>query len=301
MRKYAMNSLKRTQPFNFSFFRSFVTVSRVSVADGGIEMYALANDLTASKYPNQEQNKPCDAYITDSLKTFKSILKPSSYYVFVDKAVKKGDSIPYGGHILSFLTDSQSDVNKNATMSLRPGKSLPNKTLIYTLSHLDIDKKETRSVREVEYYDLEKELKSHFFNQAISDYLGTNRFLIRLPIRVLEMNNSDIIERTTAVKEALSSKWFILFDGKVDNKFVKALNCTTGFYSQNLLSGSEINPSPQMAAWSYIGYFFGQALRDKLIENTGLRAIDAKLERNHDDVLHPISMKDLLSIQSNNL
>ncbi len=300
MRKFSLFSTGGSQSrnnYSYSLFKRHVAISPISSSDG-IEMYALQNDLSSAKYPRLKLYEPCPDYIRDSINAFLSTLKPNSYYILVDKAVRKVDQVVDGGHILSFLTDGVSKINKDSTISLRPGLIVPDKKLTYSLEYLGIDRKDTRTVRYVRFSTLEEELEKHFFNQAISDFVGARRFLLKLPIASIGLSSVEISQRTTHVKNVLLNKWFILYDGVVDGDFLKAMNCVTGFYSQHLIRGIVINPSPQMAAWSYMSYLFGFTLRDNLIKNTGLRNDKDGSERINDDHLVSVTEDELMSIQS---
>jgi len=95
----------------------------------------------------------------------------------------------------------------------------------------------------------------------------------------------------------LAKKWFILLDGSVNGVKFKAMNCVTGFYGRHLLQSTTINPSPQMAAWSYLCHVYGDILRNELIENTRFKGVRVAIERHFDDKLEEISKEDLVSLQ----
>jgi hypothetical protein len=155
-------------------------------------------------------------------------------------------------------------------------------------------------VRSIKYLDFEEELVESILKYAredISVKSGPKRFLIGIPLAVLKdglenqgVNFSDIkklkeflIQSVQLAKDKFRYKEFILCDGEVDGKPVKSLNCVAGFYEVLQVKGSQSNPSPQMAAWSYLKFIIGPILRDELIADFTLR--EEGIERTYDDPL----------------
>lgn len=278
-----MKKIQRIPKYYLSS-RGFVTFTPLSSLSNGAKMYQLTNDLDSRKYPSPETGINPD-YISDSCDDFKCLLKPNHYYIFVDKAILLNKGNVWAGHIASFLTDIKADVHPHSCVSLRRGKKVQNKSLVYTRPELNDHKKRSCQVFQIQFLDsIEDELSHYFFNRAIPDSSTGKRYLIELPISEIPISSDELILRTKHMKKKYSKKYFLLFDGKLNNdKFHKALNCISGFYGSHFLSGKIINPSPQMAAWSYLKLIFGIGMRDKLIAHTKLR--DAEVERCQDDEL----------------
>lgn len=228
-----------------------------------------------------------EEYINRSWRDLQSIVVSSSMYIYVDKAVLRGHIYP--GHIATFLTNSKQEIIDSSSVSLRNGERVEDKKLIYQFPH-DKDKIERISpVWKVKFYSIEDEFKKFMFSRA-NKGLPVNedkrRFLISIPITVLNKTEEDLLNMVNEVISKYGGKEYILCPGNVGTEIIQALNCITAFYSSLGVEGIEPNPSPQMAAWSFIKLIQGAADRDTLIEGTGLR--EMKKERTYDDELTPL-------------
>jgi hypothetical protein len=287
-----------------------LTIKRVSSGENGMNMYSLTNDLTQSgnykKDPNSKPHEPNVLYHNASMQQFYSQLKPDSFYILVEKGIAESSHVIDGGHITSFITDHSGKPIKELTVSLRPGKVVKEKIgndeksvrLSFTYQHLNAANTEvfTRQVRYVKFATLDDELKK-IFDQAGSCVNSERLYLIELPLHTLPFSIDDHISRTEYLFKALTYKWFILLDGSVNGIQFKALNCVTGFYSRHLLKSTTSNPSPQMAAWSYMSHVYGEIMRDKFIDNTRLKDMRNAFERHFDDMLEESSKEELAALQ----
>ncbi|MES2217170.1 MAG: hypothetical protein V4501_02030 [Pseudomonadota bacterium] len=209
-------------------------------------------------------------------------LQNDTFYIFVDKGVL-GKSLK-AGHIASFYTDDKGKIVKDSCISLRTGARTV-KVLKGFFSHELTQPPRTNSVWKTDVIDdVEIEFRKYnFLNSAPNIPLEKQKpkFLIGLPISLNER-----LKLATYIQEAkleLTGQDYILFNGEVDGQDVDALNCITAFYRALNLKGSEPNPSPQMAAWSYLGFLLGSVECDWLIKPTKLK--EHGIERTHNDIL----------------
>lgn len=288
--KASPTSYKKNWPLFIQ--RRFISTELLSSLANGAKMYGLQNNLRLQDYAYiLEEKDRKEQYVNDSFKTLQSLLKPNCYYIVVDKAVKLAQNDTYPGHISSFITDSKSVIEINSCVSLRAGKRIPDLRLEYTRSELGDNRVRFCGVSKVEFvHSAEDELKKFFFRRAIEDKPLGKRLLIELPFNLLNIPTDVFISRIISMKDVFSSELFLLFDGVINSKFSKARNCVAGFYKSHSLVGTVINPSPQMAAWSYLNRVL-KKVRDEFIQNTDLKQVS--IERIDDDKLEYLEEHDL--------
>lgn len=285
-----------------------LSITVIGVGDKDTRLYSLKNDYEPTKplqpHSSSEQTKPwkvSENYIKESFEKFNSYLKPKSLYILVEKAFLINDCVPWDGrgHITSFITDENCKVDNKLTVSLRQGvrieEGASSKKLVFKMKHLNKPdlKEESISVTSVQFKPLEYEL-TKLLRESQSKY-EIEKFLIELPLESLETSYQVLDSQTTALKKEFESKWFILCDGHINGKPYKALNCVTGFYGRFFLRSTELNPSPQMAAWSYLVHMYGLDLRDNLIVRSKLKDPSSK-ERLTDDRLESVTREELSSL-----
>ncbi|MBX9587343.1 MAG: hypothetical protein K2X50_08805 [Gammaproteobacteria bacterium] len=284
-----------------------LSITEIAAGDENSRMYSVVNNLNLAEYPSIPSYTINELYIQRSMESFFSVLKADSLYILVEKAIAKNSRVEFRGqgHITSFVTNQNREVDKDLTVSLRPGAPVKVKIgdeygpikLTYSYAYLNKDNttEESIRVRHVQFAPLEFELMN-VLNEAMSK-TQVERFLIELPLHTLNTKLKDHITQTKDLKETLLSKWFIILDGHVGGKPFKSLNCVTGFYGRFFLRSTTTNPSPQMAAWSYLAHSFGTTYRDKFISGTKLRA--PGVERTYDDKPEQITKEELSSLQMN--
>lgn len=233
-----------------------------------------------------DQNR--EAYVTRSFNELKNILKKDCFHIYIDKTKISSNNIDFiRGHICSFLTDTHAKVIEDSFVSLRPDGILPGELLF----RLPVDE-DTLPIRRtvlwgIEFCQFEKEFKKHLFkfDAEKSSAYDRKRFIIGIPMPVLTKQigyTSDLfISLAGRTKQELVKKKYILCSGKINDEIVNAINCVTAFYNSNNIQGTESDPSPQMAVWSYLKLIFGEKLRDQLIEGTGIKDEHDRLR--HDD------------------
>lgn len=266
---------KYSTRFFTNFFARKISTKVASTSPNGSVIYHLSHD--------RQIKDSEELYSQRSLNQFSKILKPHHYYILVNKGVLSQNGILDPGHIASFLTNDSSSIIQDSCMSLRPADVIPNKTLVYKIEHDNINRARTARVSRVKFLTIEEELKNHFFKNAEYNITGKVRFLIEIPINLLHISEIEIIEATKMTIQRHKNGEFVLCAGKIDNEPVKQLNCVIGFQGSLKLRGADPNPSPQMAAWSYLRFIFGEFCRDELVCNSGLRI--EKVERTYDDML----------------
>lgn len=242
---------------------------------------------------NQAENK--SEYCKRSLEELQKQLKEDMFYIYVDKAsiekpksqmIKEPIIIP--GHIASFLTNSEKKIIPESFISLRNHKKIDNKYLKFTLPHISNNKERIYPVSTIHFLTFESEFSNHFFKNATPDVLAEDdkkRFLLGVCTSKLPCGVRVLLKHIESVKDQLTTKEYILCDGYIGEEFVKSMNCVSGFYEGVNVQGNEPNPSPQMAAWSYIKMLLGPEQRDNLINSSGLRTHGADI-RTHDDNLY---------------
>lgn len=263
----------------------------VNILDSGSFIAELRHDM------NYNESK--EVYTKRSWQEFNALLNPDIFCMYVDKAtLKNGYLSP--GHIASFLTDSNNNrIINSSFMSLRNGVRVPNKTLKFKL-HDGVERQ--NSIWKVDFIESKEEIEDYFFKRAVADIspkMRSKRYLIGVPIidlipslqKVKEFSSVEearelLLARIEEVKEKFKDAEYILCDGYMDDEFVKRVNCIVGFYESLFIQGTMQNPSPQMAAWSYLKLLYGPLVRDELIRGTEFRK--ELEERSNDDNLEVI-------------
>jgi len=238
----------------------------------GSSIYGLKNNIFKNQALSSYQGESWQKLTSD-------LLRPNTFYIYLDKASLDAPHL-YAGHILSFLTNDSGLVEESC-ISLRNGAAVDDRTLVFRLSNGTI---RHGRVYNIKLRGLKDEFDNFLFNRADSNKpvdQDVQRYLIGLPLDCSDING--LLERIRLVKLMCSNREYILHSGIIDNKSVQPLNCITGFYRGVNVIGTESDPSPQMALWSYLRFIWGAKERDVFIAGTGLR--DPKIERDYDDIL----------------
>lgn len=253
-------------------YRRFLHFDAVKKCKKRRALFQLKNNITT------DQSLP--TYTEESWQTLISqVLTRDTMYVYVDKAKLDQNAI-YPGHILSFMTDDQG-IMEDSCLSLRNGQIYSGKLLEYTLQNKITQRGYVYGIR---FWNLKDDFGKFFFGKANAKGsldLRRQRYLIGLPLD--GFSKEAILERIGCVKSEYQNKDYILHGGKVNGQKVGARNCVNGFYSGMNVVGTESNPSPQMALWSYLRFIWGIEEREDFIAETKLR--EHQIERTHDDML----------------
>ncbi len=286
-----------------------LAIKEAASGDSRFHVYTLKNNFNSKDYPAASPYAVNPIYIEKSINAFLSILKPHFIYILVEKAVRSSKGILFGGegHITSLITDKNAEIDDSLTVSLRPGGVLKvkdsNETIFKTLTSSFAflgqhnGNKRVEFVQHVKFVPWKEELQVGLLDEAQGE-IQNERYLIGLPIdSLLDNNINDHVTQTRELKLRLIDKWFIIMDGHIEGITYKALNCVTGFYGRFYLQSTTSNPSPQMAAWSYLAHSYGTEVRDKIIGEINLRDINSG-ERTYDDKLESITTENLASLQT---
>jgi hypothetical protein len=210
----------------------------------------LVRDLWNSKKEGEE----IAAYKARAWSEFCSLLAPDTYYVYLHKTrvtidEKSVDRVTINepGHIASFITNSKGNIIDGTVMSLRSGEILrDSKGEVINLVGDLYGKTFTLFTHRIIFSTIEIELKEYFFKQAGYKLPVPNmRYLIGLPITTPCLK--DVLESVEDTKKAFRDKKYLLIDGKVDKVENKALNCISGVYSSNRVTGIMKNPQAHVA------------------------------------------------------
>ena len=246
----------------------------LKVSTEGTVLTELKNNITDHQSVSSYQADSWNDLVTN-------LLTKNQLYIYVDKArFKNGRLFP--GHIFTFVTDNHGII-KDSCVSLRNGRMLENKALVFRLSN-DPQQERRQAVYRVRFNQVKEEFYDFFLKRAdpsLSVEQDHARYLAGLS---LENYNVDLLlEKIKGVLATYLDKEYILHSGRVDGESVRALNCVTGSYEGLGVVGTEPDPSPQMALWSYLMFIWGPSYRDGFIEGTDLKV--HQIERTYDDVL----------------
>lgn len=251
----------------------------------GVTVRVLRNDRNITEAP--------EAYIKRSTQELKAPFKPHRLYIYVDKAVLKEAALT-AGHIVSFLTNQNASVIEDSAVNLRNGQAIETKRLVYTLDHEKPKQKRTQAIYKVALDSIQDEFV-HLFKKAnplVPVAVDTKKFLIEFPIGLVREPINVILERVQNFKNNIKDREYILCDGIVESvvsnevvsrEIVERLNCVSGFYEGLGVKGTEANPSPQMAGWSYTNFLLGTEETERLFAGTGFKNKD--IERTQYDKL----------------
>jgi len=258
----------------------------------------LQSDAYAALLTNDiSEEEPKENYINRSFAELQTqCLKPDYFYMYVQKGVLKKEegAPPLPGHIASFATDKQKAIISDSVISLRRSRNIKDlyqdRKLYYKFGHKNETKERENLISKIKFLSIEEELEKHFFQSAQPDpEVISKRFLFAIPLSQVPGGIELLQQRVSQTKESLSSKDYILCDGLIKytdgrpDEAVASQNCVTAFYRSAGVTGTVVNPSPQMAAWSYQKFLLGEAERDELIKDLEFRV--PRIERNQDDEL----------------
>lgn len=246
----------------------------IKVSTEGTVLTELKNNITARQTVSSYNDDSWNDLVTN-------LLVKNQLYIYVDKArLKKARLFP--GHIFTFLTDNHGII-KDSCVSLRNGRMVENKALLFRLWN-NPQQERRQAVYRVRFNQVKEEFYDFFLKRAEPSLAVEQDHARYLAGLSLENYNVDLLlEKIKGVLATYLDKEYILHSGRVNGESVRALNCITGFYEGLSVIGTEPDPSPQMALWSYLMFIWGPSSRDRFIEGTDLK-VDQN-ERTHDDVL----------------
>lgn len=247
-----------------------------------------------------KENENKGIYKKRSFAELKNLLRSNTYHIYVDKFYYRNQEggLIYPGHISGFLTNENKEVIEDSFISLRPGNLKPEEYLDYRLPSDTSTEKRKHAVWEVEFNRFEEEFMEHLFKYQPNTKKDRDRFIIGVPFSIISQKNGYnkdyLINLAKTTKEELKHKHnnrFIICSGELkdlNHKLIKAVdeavNCVAAFYSAHGLKGIEVDPSPQMAAWSFLSFILGIKSKNELLDGT---EFTDGVKRKNDDILSP--------------
>jgi hypothetical protein len=212
--------------------------SKVLNTHKGYFVRDLVNDIKSDEDPKD--------YKARSWNEFLGKLVPNTYYVYLHKTrivahpIKpERKVIQEPGHIAGFLTDANGAIMEHSVMSLRndPDEKIKDKDgrFLRIKGEVEGSMQPLQFVYKIKFLKIDIELKEYFFKYHTTD-IPNLRYLIGIPT-VEQEQIDEILNSVAKTKIDLENENYKLFDGTINGKEARAINCVNGFYLSNNVIG----------------------------------------------------------------